>query len=959
MLKHSDAVRQVARKEFRALFASPAAYLFIASFLAATLFSVFWVETFFARNIADVRPLFQWLPLLLIFLVAALTMRSWSEERRAGTLETLLTVPVAPWTLVLGKFSAALAMVVLAVLLTLPLPVTVSLIGPLDWGPVIGGYVATLFLAAAYIAIGLTMSGRTDNPVVALILTVLVCSVFYLIGSDALTRLAGFELGNLLAALGTGSRFESITRGVLDIRDIYFYISLVGVFLVWNIYSLERLRWAGNPDSQRHQQWRAATGLAVANFVVANLWLAHIGWARVDMTDEKRYSLSEATAQQLAALQEPLLIRGYFSNRTHPLLAPLVPQLQDLLQEYAEIGGDRVRVEFVDPTRDPDAEEQAASRYGIRPVPFQTSDRYQASVVSSYFDLVVAYGDEYETLNYQQLIEIRAGGETDLDVVLKNPEYVITSAIRNVASSFRAGGNAIDAISGDVRFTAYMSPPERLPEALQTLRSELADLLDDYRARAGDRLQVNFVDPDGGDGSIAADIQQRYGFGPQITSLFDPQPFWFYMVVENNGQTVQVPMPDALDSDALSRTLDAAFKRLAPGILKTVAIAKPMGANTSMSASYQLLETALEENVRLTQVDLSTGVVPADADMLLVLAPEALADRELFALDQFLMQGGSVLLATSGIHVNLESGLTGNRHYSGLGNWLSHHGISIDETLVVDPRSAALPIPVSRSLGGIQIMDYQMVPYALFPDLRDDSLNADSAITSSLAQLTANWVSPITLDSEKMANLAVTELLSSSADSWTLNSLNLLPDYAAYPDAGFPRDGEVGAHMLAVALEGQFTSFFAGKDSPLAQAAGETEQSADEAQADTANNTPVVTGVIERSPESARLFVVASNSFANDISLQLASQGLGTEYTKPQAFVQNVIDWSLEDRDLLALRGRTELARILAPMNDAERRTWESINYALAFAGLILVWLWRRSAAARDRRRYQLVLQEV
>jgi len=144
-------------------------------------------------------------------------MRSWSEERRAGTLETLLTVPVAPWTLVLGKFSAALAMVVLAVLLTLPLPVTVSLIGPLDWGPVIGGYVATLFLAAAYIAIGLTMSGRTDNPVVALILTVLVCSVFYLIGSDALTRLAGFELGNLLAALGTGSRFESITRGVLDI----------------------------------------------------------------------------------------------------------------------------------------------------------------------------------------------------------------------------------------------------------------------------------------------------------------------------------------------------------------------------------------------------------------------------------------------------------------------------------------------------------------------------------------------------------------------------------------------------------------------------------------------------------------------------------------------------------------------------------------------------------------------
>ncbi|HLT62965.1 MAG TPA: Gldg family protein, partial [Pseudohongiella sp.] len=845
----------------------------------------------------------------------------------------------------------------LAVLLTLPLPVTVSMMGPLDWGPVIGGYVATLFLAAAYISIGLTMSGRTDNPVVALILTVVVCAIFYLIGSNTLINLAGFELGNILAALGTGSRFESITRGVLDIRDLYFYISLVGVFLTWNIYSLERLRWAGNPDSQRHQQWRALAGLAVANFIVANVWLAHVGWARVDMTDEKRYSLSDATVQQLASLQEPLLIRGYFSNRTHPLLAPLIPQLQDLLQEYAEIGGERVRVEFIDPTRDPEAEEQAASRYGIRPVPFQTSDRYQASVVSSYFDLVVAYGDEYETLNYQKLIEVRAGSETDLDVVLKNPEYVITSTIRNVASSFRAGGNAIDAINGDVRFTAYMSPAERLPDALQTLRSDLEDLLGDYRARAGDRLQVDFVDPDAGDGSVALDIQRRFGFGPQITSLFDPQPFWFYMVVENAGQTIQVPMPDMFDRDSLSRSLDAAFKRLAPGILKTVALARP--ENNHMSrATYQLLEMALEETVRLKHVDLSTGVVPADADMLIVLAPEALGERELFAIDQFLMQGGSVLLATSEYNVDFDSGLVANRHYSGLRNWLSHHGINIEETLVVDPRSAALPIPVARNIGGIQILDYQMLPYALFPDLRDDSLNADSAITSSLGQLSVNWVSPISLDSEKTANLSVTELLRSSKDSWTMRGLSMLPDYQSYPNAGFMRDGDVGARTLAVALEGQFSSYFAGKDSPLAPTSAPAAEDENSESSVSSNNT-VVTGVIDRSPESARLFVVASNSFANDISLQLASQGLGTEYTKPQAFVQNVIDWSLEDRDLLALRGRTELARILAPMDDAERRTWESANYALAFAGLMLVWLWRRGAALRDRRRYQLILQEV
>ena len=125
------------------------------------------MDTFFARNIADARPLFDWMPVLLIFLIAALTMRLWSEERRAGTLEGLLTLPVPTWRLVLGKFLAALALVAIALALTLPLPITVSVLGPLDWGPVLGAYLATLLLAAAYIAIGLFVSTRTDNPIVA------------------------------------------------------------------------------------------------------------------------------------------------------------------------------------------------------------------------------------------------------------------------------------------------------------------------------------------------------------------------------------------------------------------------------------------------------------------------------------------------------------------------------------------------------------------------------------------------------------------------------------------------------------------------------------------------------------------------------------------------------------------------------------------------------------------------
>ncbi|WP_127476453.1 Gldg family protein [Sulfurivermis fontis] len=951
----------VARKEFRAFFASPAAYLFLGAFLAATLFVFFWVETFFARNIADVRPLFQWLPLLMIFLVAALTMRAWSEERRAGTLESLLTAPVEPLALVLGKFLGVLGLVALALVLTLPLPITVAMLGPLDWGPVIGGYVATLFLAAAYIAIGLTMSGRTDNPIVALILTAVVCGLFYLVGSDTLTTLFGHQTGTLLTLLGTGTRFESITRGVLDLRDLYYYVSIVGVFLTFNLFSLERQRWAGNPASARHRQWGWVAGLAAANFVAANLWLAPIGWARADITAEGQYSLSEATRQQLAGLREPLLIRGYFSAKTHPLLAPLVPKVKDLLEEYAVAAGSHARVEFIDPTRDREAEEEAASRYGIQPVPFQTADRYQAAVVSSYFDVVVAYGDQFEKLGFRDLIEVKARGERDLDVVLKNPEYAITRAIRKAVGAYQSGGNPFERLTRPLAFKGYISPDTKLPAALRTLRKELAAVLDELGKQAGDKLQVSFADPDADGGNLAHELKRKYGFGPQIASLLDPTPFWFYMVLEGDGETLQVPLPETLDKAGLKRSLDAALQRFTPGALHTVALVKPQPFGPG-GQRFSQLEKVLGENVRIKETDLKGGQVPAEADLLLVLAPRELSDTQRFAIDQFLMQGGSVVLATSPFDVQVSNTLTAGKQSSGLEEWLAHHGLAIEETLVLDPRNTALPVPVERFVGGLTFREYRMLPYPHFPDLRGDGLNRDNPITASLGQLTLNWASPITVEAEKNKGRTVSELLRSSPQSWVSSSLDLIPDYRAHPDTGFAAGGERKPRLLAVAVEGRFDSFYQGKESPLAKAAEAVRDKAGDSGTETEQTDkpePRITGIIERSPESARLILVASNSFASDAALDLASQGLNTLYTKPLAFLQNAIDWSLEDRSLLALRGRTQLARTLNPLREGEQRLWEYVNYGLALLGLVAVWGWRRRAMAADRRRYEHILAEV
>ncbi len=969
----------IVRKEFNAFFASPAAWLFLGTFLAVNLFIFFWGEAFFARNLADVKPLFQWMPILLIFLVAALTMRSWSEERRAGTLESLLTSSVKPWQLVLGKFTASLLLMALALLLTLPLPFSVSFMGHVDWGPVWGGYLASLFLAAAYIAIGLYMSSRTDNAIVALILTVIVAGFFYLIGSHVLTSLLGYQFGQVLAWLGSGSHFDSITRGVLDLRDLYYYLSIVAVFLTLNLLSLEHLRWAGNPSSRHHKQWYWISALVIANFIAVNLWLGTITGARADLTQGKIYSLSPATQQYLQSLQEPLLIRAYFSDKTHPLLEPLVPPLQDLLKEYQVAGKQNLRVEFINPHGDQAVEAEAAEKYGIRPVPFRMASRYQAGVVNAYFNLLIAYGDQYQTLGYQDLIEVKAEGEGDLEVRLKNPEYAITRAIRKVAQAYQAGGNAFANLHHPVTFHAYVSPAEQLPAALADLRKELEAVLQTMQKQAGDKLTVSFADPDANDGALAQQLQQDYGYGPQIASLFDPKPFWFYMQLDSHGTTVPVPLPENLDKNGLQQSINVALQRLAPGFLKTVALFTPApaaGSNPFMGMprgkQYQELRQVLADNLRVIDTDLKNGIVPAEADLLLLLSPENLDDKQLFALDQFLMKGGSVIIASSAFDVQLGRTLEASKHTSGLEDWLKANGFSLADSLVLDTQNAALPIPVPRQVGPITLNEIVMMPYPLFPDLREDGLNKENPITANLGQLTMNWASSITIDSEKNAQRKVTTLLQSSANSWTSTALNVLPDYQRYPGSGFASDSQQSPQVLASLAEGRFDSWFKDKPSPLLQqtpsdtkankdtpANSAASPQAEDAAADKIADKTVVSSIIERSPESARLLLIASNTFASDDSLQLASQGMGTLYTRPLEFLQNAIDWSLEDQGLLSIRSRAHFARTLQPMEHSSQLFWEYLNYALALAGLALVWFWRSLARKRTQAHYQRVLAEV
>lgn len=958
-MQPSVQVRRIAQKEISLFFASPVAWLFLASFSAVTLFVFFWGEAFFARNVADVRPLFEWMPILLIFLSSALTMRMWSEERRTGTLEFVLTQPVPLWRFVVGKFRACVTLLVLALLITLPLPLTVSALGELDWGPVFAGYLATLLLGAAYISIGLFVSARSDNPIVSLIGSVALCGLLYILGASMITSFVGNFGGELLRGLGSGSRFEAITRGVIDIRDLFYYLSLVAVFLSLNVYSLERERWAATGSKAHHSQWRKVTALLVINVLLGNLWLSQVSSLRKDVTAGKLFSISDATLNYLEQLQEPLLLRGYFSAKTHPLLAPLAPQLRDLLKEYEVAGKGKVRVEIVDPADNPELEEEANQKYGIRAVPFQVADRYQASLVNSYFNVLVQYGDSHQVLGFGELIEVKAGATSNLDVQLRNPEFDLTRAIKQALYSYQAGGNLFDSIGKDIEMIGYISNDSLLPEQLVAYKAAIAEQLAEMEAQSGGRFSIRFLEPEAGDGSLALQIQEEWGFKPMVASLLDDKQFYFYLTLADDRQVVQ--MPTDFNPDSFQQALDASLKRFAKGFTKIVAFSAPqmdmrMAQYGMTGPQFRNLESAVTENHTIRMEDLSDGSVSAEADTLVVVAPENLDEKSLFAIDQFLMRGGSVTLVTSPYISQIAAGaLTMLNRNSGLQDWLRHHGIDIASSLVLDPQNSAFPIPVTREVGGFQFQDVAMVDYPYFVDARNPGLNPDHPITSGIPQVTMAWAAPIRMDEQANTGRQVIPLISSTDAAWTSDSMDVLPRVDDSGLSAWETEGEAGEQILAAVVSGRFDSYFAGKPSPLLQ----TQETDAVAPAQEEEKELTVGSVIERSPESAKLVLFASNDFLTDQILGTMSSMTGAQYLGPLQMMANTLDWALEDGGLLGIRSHAHFNRSLAPLEKDEQLFWEYLNYALALMALIVIGLWQRRNRLHRQGQYLQDLGEM
>jgi ABC-2 type transport system permease protein len=228
----------IARREFAAYFKSPIAYIVLAAFLALTGWLFF--DNFFKFKNATMDGFFGNMPFLLLFFASGMAMRLLAEERGQGTIEMLLTMPVRDWEVVAGKYLAALGLLAVGLIASLPYAFTVASLGPLDWGPVWGGYVGTLLLGGTYLAVGMFASALTKNQIVALLLGVAICLGLFFLDSFAML---GKPLGPIFQYASPRFHFQGISRGVIELRNLVYYVSAIGIALVATTQVLESRKW--------------------------------------------------------------------------------------------------------------------------------------------------------------------------------------------------------------------------------------------------------------------------------------------------------------------------------------------------------------------------------------------------------------------------------------------------------------------------------------------------------------------------------------------------------------------------------------------------------------------------------------------------------------------------------------------------------------------------------------------
>ena len=410
-------IRTIARRELKALFDQPIAYILLVVFTGVNALLFFReVELY---NAASLRPMLDFLPWLLLFLVPAVTMRALAEDLRSGTLEVVLSQPVTELELLLGKYCGQALFLLIALAITLTVPLGLALGTAPELGIVVAQYVGAALLVAGLAAVGVWASSVSQNQITAFIVGVFVMFLLIFVGLDQLLVGLPPRLGAIAGALGVLSHFTQLARGVIDLRDALYFVTLAALFLVLAYFSLLSRKLTARGEALR--RLRLGTVLLAVAVVVVNLFGRNIG-GRIDLTPGRAFTFAPATRNLLRTLPDLVTIKLFVSSALPKEIESTRRDVDDLLRDYRAAGHGKVKLVIQDPSADSAAMREARST-GIPPVQFNVLGQGELQVKEGYLGLAVRYADGVKTIPFiQQTSDLEYRLTSDIRA-LTHPEH--------------------------------------------------------------------------------------------------------------------------------------------------------------------------------------------------------------------------------------------------------------------------------------------------------------------------------------------------------------------------------------------------------------------------------------------------------------------------------------------------------------------------------------------------------
>lgn len=824
----------IIRRDLGYYFTSPIGYIFMIVFI---LMSVgLYITSFFMFPQADMRPYFMNLPILLCVFIPAVTMRVWAEERKDNTWEMLLTFPMKSRELVLGKFFATLAFYGLTLAATFTIPLMLFVLGNPDNGAVFGGYLGTFLLGAFFLSMGIFFSGFFKDQIVAFVVTLLVCFGVFLLGMDFIAAyLDGVfsGLGSVLAQLvGVTEHHGAFTRGVIELGDLLYFVAWTAIFLVLNIMYIE-----GRNRPRARITFGAAVAMCVAIGLLFNWLITGQSIARWDATEDKIYTVSEASKDILNKLDTPVQVKIYITpkDKMPTGMTQLEQNIVDKIEELKMAASGKVEYSVVhleaanvlaEANKPPSDEEEKDENKaiekrmldkGVEPFSVRAMSQDQVTNQFVYSSIGVGYKDKKEEIIPQIM-----------------PQNLIELEYRLISTIFK------------------LTRPKAPVVAL---------------------------------------------VAPKEAVTIDPQ---YRQLLEQMGQ--RVPTTDD---------------------------------------PYEYLEQILQmEKYEVQRVELTQeSPLPEEFDVLAVVNPRQLNDRQRWEINRALVAGKSVVMAVQQYEWDYQvtrqgSVPTKREEKPQINELLEAYGLGISDEILMDVNSVPLTIqssanPLAAMMGGGQTVNLPM-----HIRVTNKSMNTDTSITSRLSDIFYLWGTALSLDEETLTKhgLESKVLMSTTDRAWTIPADSPLTNAVCQP----PESGGQRYPLMAM-ISGQFPDAFQDKPRPAWPVAQPRPGQPPMPLQDDPEATPVTAA-------PGKLILMGCSELFRKNFLQAGNLDL---------FMNSVDAVALGD-ELVNVRSHEPIDRGIDTPDATTRRLWKLINYALASVIIAAVGITTTAMRRRARNAYTM-----